>query len=148
MTTLTRRRPFGNRQLARTPFDALFNWNPAFAPVAFGNVGKPSLGIDAYYEDENFVVKASVPGVAIDDIDITLDDGVLRIKAERDADNTREDGDYLVRERSRGVFQRSVRLPDGIDIDAADAQVKNGVLTVTVPRSETSRAKKLEVKSA
>lgn len=148
MTALTRFRPLGTRRPVRTPFDALFDWNPAFGQVARGGVGRPTLGIDAFYDDDSFVVNASVPGVATDDIDITLDDGILRIKAERDVDNSREDGDYVVRERSRGVFQRSIRLPDNIDIDQADAKVENGVLTVTVPRSETSRAKKLEVKSA
>ena len=148
MTSLIRRRPLGIHHRARSPFDALFDWNPVFAHVPRGDAGRPTLGVDAYYDDDNFVVNASVPGIELDDIDVTLDDGVLRIEAERDINNSREDGDYLIRERSRGALHRSIRLPDGIDVDQADAKVENGVLTITVPRSETNRAKKLEVRSA
>jgi len=148
MTALIRHRPLGIQHRARSPFDAIFDWNPVFATVNRNISSRPTLGVDAYYDDDNFVVNASVPGVELDNIDVTLDDGVLRIEAERDVDNSKEDGDYLIRERSRGVFHRSIRLPDGINIDEADAKVENGVLTVKVPRSETNQAKKLEVKSA
>lgn len=148
MTSLIRRRPFGTHHRVRTPFNALIDWNPVFTTVPRGDAGRPTLGVDAFYDDDNFVVNASVPGIDLEDINVTLDDGTLRIEAERDIDNSKEDGDYVIRERSRGVFHRSIRLPDGVDADQAAAKVENGVLTVTVPRSETSRARKLEVTSA
>ena len=144
MTTLIRRRPFGYRPLVRSPFDAIFDWTPQ---AAFGVSRRSTLGVDAFYDDDNFVVNASVPGVEPDQVNVTFDDGILKIEAAREADHSEKRSDYVIQERSWGLFHRSLRLPDGIEIDRAEATVENGVLTVSIPRSEKSRANKLEVKS-
>lgn len=144
MTALIRRQPVGYQPLVRSPFNAISDWTPQ---AAFGASNRSTIGVDAFYDDDNFVVNASVPGVEPDQVNVTFDDGILKIEARREANHSEKRSDYVIQERGWGLFYRSLRLPDGIDIDGAQATVENGVLTVTIPRSETSRAKKLEVKS-
>ena len=147
MTTLIRRRPAGITSFGRSHLPALFDWRPFYSWDARERSDRSILGVDAYSDDDKLVVTASVPGVEPDAIEVTLDNGILKIEAVRESDTENDGGGYVVRERSHGKFQRTLRLPDGIDADNADAKVENGVLTVTIPRSETSRAKRIEVKS-
>ena len=145
MTPLIHRRPFGIAPLARSPFGTFFDW--ASVP-AYGASHGATIGVDAYYEDDNLVVKASVPGFDPEEIEVSTDDGVLKIEATRESESSDEGKGYLIRERARGVLHRSIRLPKGVDFNKAAAAVRNGVLTVTVPRSDESRAKRLEVKTS
>ena len=97
-------------------------------------------------EDENaFEISASVPGVPKDDIDVAVEHGVLTIQAKTgDADTAAGDG-YLLRERRAGSFYRALRLSDRVDAAAATSRYADGVLTVTVPKLETSKPKRIEV---
>lgn len=147
MTAIVRRRPRGDRRLSRWPFDALMDWSPFyFSGAPFRPVGA-SLGIDAYYRDDDFVVSASVPGVPVDQIDVTLDNGILEIRASRDEESSEERDSYVIRERARGELSRALRLPDGLDIDKAVAKIDAGVLTVTVPRGQASKTKRIAIES-
>ena len=145
MTSLIRRRPIGIQPFARTPFGTFFDW--ASVPE-YGESHGTTIGVDAYYDDDNLVVKASVPGFDPEQIDVTTDDGVLKIEATRESEGSDEGKGYLIRERARGVLHRSIRLPKGVDFAQAEAAVRNGVLTVTVPRSAESRSRRLEVKTS
>ena len=81
-----------------------------------------------------------------EDIQVTTENGVLTIKAESQAEGeTTEDG-YLIRERRSGSFHRSIRLPDTVDADQADSSYEHGVLTISLPKQEAKKAKRLEVK--
>ena len=106
-----------------------------------------SIALDAVEEDEKLVVRASLPGVDPDEIKVTIEDGVLTIDGETKVDDEVKVGNYLIRERRAGSFHRSVRLPDSVDVDQAETNYDEGVLTVAFPKAESKRAKPLTVTS-
>ena len=88
--------------------------------------------LDALQEDGDIVVRAELPGVRPDDVDITLHNGVLTISGERKAEEQREGSGYYVRERRYGSFRRSMTLPQGVDESSISARFQDGVLEVRV----------------
>ncbi len=106
-----------------------------------------SIALDAVEEDEKLVVRASLPGVDSDEIKVTIEDGVLTIEDETKVDDEAKVGNYMIRERRAGSFHRSVRLPDSVDVDQAETNYDEGVLTVAFPKAESKRAKQLTVTS-
>lgn len=104
--------------------------------------------LDVVEEDDQIVVHASVPGVAPEDIEVTIENEVLTIKAQSAEEEESKDGDYLVRERRSGAFHRSLRLPDTIDTEKAESSYKGGVVTILFPKQEAKKAKRLEVSVA
>lgn len=116
--------------LRYSPFDYLQDFFPG-----------DNLAIDLYEEDDRLVVEAALPGVRKENVEITLQDGFLTIRATDKADVKREGAGWLLREKRYGVWQRSLRLPAGVDADHADATLENGVLTISLPKRE--REKKL-----
>jgi HSP20 family protein len=105
-----------------------------------------NLALDVAEQEDAFIVKASVPGVPAEDVEITLTDNVLTIKGEMKADKEINEETYHLRERHYGSFVRSVALPMAVDADKIEAVNENGVLTLTLPKSETVKPKKIEVK--
>ena len=88
--------------------------------------------LDVLQEDGDIVIRAELPGVKPEDVDITLHDGVLTISGERKAEEQREGSGYYVRERRYGSFRRSMTLPQGVDESKISARFDGGVLTVRV----------------
>ncbi len=88
--------------------------------------------IDVVTEDGDLVIKAELPGVKQEDVDITLQDNVLTISGQRKAEQEEERGGYYVRERQYGSFSRSLTVPEGVDESKIHARYENGVLEVTV----------------
>jgi len=108
--------------------------------------GAMSLALDVVEQEEAFIVKASIPGVPADDVEITLTDNVLTIKGEMKGDKEVKEANYHLRERRFGSFLRSVTLPTAVDADKIEAINENGVLTLTLPKAEAVKPKKIEVK--
>jgi HSP20 family protein len=104
----------------------------------------PSLDV-AETKDE-IVVKAEVPGMDPKDIDISLSDGLLTIKGEKKQEREEKEEDYHLVERSYGTFTRSIRLPSEVKTDKISASYKNGVLKVTLPKSEEAKQKEIKIK--
>jgi len=99
-------------------------------------------------ETENeLIVRAEIPGMEKKDIDIHLTDGVLTIKGEKRHEKEDKEENYHRIERSYGAFSRTMRLPFEVETDKVDATYKDGVLKVTLPKSETAKLKKIDVKS-
>ena len=94
------------------------------------------------------VVKASLPGIDREKVDVTIDDNVLTIRAELSEDGEREAAGYLLRERRTGSFYRAVRLPETIDSENVSSTYRDGVLTVNLPRLEEKKARKIAVTAA
>ena len=88
--------------------------------------------LDVLQKDGDIVVRAELPGVKQEDVDITLHDGVLTISGERQAEDQREGSGYYVRERRHGSFRRSMTLPQGVDESKISARFDHGVLEVRV----------------
>ena len=102
--------------------------------------------VDVTETDGAFEVTAELPGIDEKNIEVKLANRTLTIKGEKRDEKEETKKDYYMRERSFGSFQRSFTLPEGVDTDKIEASFKNGVLTVTVPK--TAEAKKAEKKIA
>ncbi len=96
--------------------------------------------------DNDYIVKASLPGVKPDNIDVTYRNGTLTISGETRQEQNVEDERYHMRERSYCTFRRSVNLPGDIDPDKIDARFEDGVLTLQLPKSEEAKPKRIPIK--
>ena len=104
--------------------------------------------LDVVADGGDFVVRASMPGVSPDNIQVSIEDNVLTIRGETASRFDSAEGNYLMRERRSGSFHRSLRLPDTVDQDKAEPLFEHGVLTITLPKAEAKKAKQFEVKVA
>ncbi|HVO80310.1 MAG TPA: Hsp20/alpha crystallin family protein [Terriglobales bacterium] len=106
--------------------------------------------VDITEDDKAFTVTAELPGLAAEDVDVSLEGRTLVIKGEKQQETKTEEKNYHLTERTYGAFERSFYLPDGVDADAISASVAKGVLAVTLPKvpSPADTAKKIEVKTA
>lgn len=130
-------------------FDDLFQgfFRPARMAGATGAALVPA--VDIVEHDNEYVVKAELPGVKKDDIDITIQDNVLTINAETKSETEEKEGGRVIRqERQYGKFVRSMRLGAQVDASKVKAQYKDGVLTLTLPKAEEVRPKKIAVEVA
>lgn len=102
--------------------------------------------MDLVEEDQQFVLRADLPGLDGDDVKIEVDDGVLTISGQRRSEHEdRKDGYYRV-ERAYGSFSRSLTLPDGIDPESIDARFENGVLEVRIPKPSGHERRRVALK--
>jgi HSP20 family protein len=108
--------------------------------------GLPILA-DMVESDGSIVIRADLPGLKPEDVDISVNDSTLTIKGEYKTEEEGERGDVHFKERRHGEFRRSITLPTGVDIDATKAEFEDGVLTVTLPKTEETKPKQIEVKA-
>jgi HSP20 family protein len=107
-----------------------------------------SLAVDVVEGEDTLLVTTSIPGIKPEDIEVTIEGDILTIKGETDTTDTEvTDESYRLRERRTGHFLRTIRLPDTLDTDSAATTYENGVLTITLPKTETKKAKRLTVQS-
>lgn len=103
------------------------------------------LAIDAYQTNEAVVVKAPIAGVKPSDIEISITDEVLTVRGQRKQELSVEQADYFCQECYWGSFSRSYVLPVQVDGDKAQAALKDGILTITIPKQEKSKTKVIQV---
>lgn len=106
--------------------------------------GYPALNI--WENEDGQMVSAEMPGVQIEDIDITVEGDTLTISGERSSDDLPEGAQYHRRERGAGEFLRSIRLPYAVDLENIQASFADGILTVSLPRAEAEKPKKISIK--
>ena len=110
-----------------------------------------AIPLDVVEQEDELLVRASIPGVKVDDIDVSIENRVLTIKAETKSeaedDAKHGEGSYLMRERRSGSFLRSLRLPESVDADKAKTSYNDGVLTVNLPKAESKKAKHLKIEA-
>jgi HSP20 family protein len=133
LTTLLRDEFFGDRDF--TPWGGAWRSGQNFNPA-----------VDIVENEHAYLVKAELPGLAPENIDVQVENDVLTVRGERKYENEEERGGYRRVERSYGSFARSFVLPKGTQLDAIDAQVQHGVLTVTIPKAPAATVRKVEVK--
>jgi HSP20 family protein len=104
------------------------------------------LGIDVHADEDAFEITATVPGMDVEDIKVEILDDVLTLRGEI-PESPNGTGEFLLRERVSGKFERKLRLPDPVDAGAAEARVENGILTVRIPKAEEARPRLIEVKA-
>lgn len=126
-------------------------WKRLDQPLgAFGRWDTGGPRMDVTETESAIEVSVELPGIDQKDVDVSLTDSALTIKGEKKSEQEESKKGYQLLERSYGSFYRSIPLPPGVDADKTAAQFKNGVLTVTLPKTqeELSRVKKIEVKAS
>jgi HSP20 family protein len=142
-------RPFEDfdRGFWRFPFRSAFALEPFWR-------GEPTWGtapaVDISESDKDYEITADLPGMTEKDIEVTLANGGLIIKGQKQKEKEEKKKDYYLHERRFGSFERRFRVPEGVETDKIEAGFKNGVLTVTLPKTaEAQKAeKKIAVKAA
>ncbi|OGO04743.1 MAG: hypothetical protein A2Y73_01880 [Chloroflexi bacterium RBG_13_56_8] len=105
------------------------------------------LALDMYETDKDVVVQIALPGLKPEDVEISVVGDILTIKGEIKAEEDVEERNYIRRERCYGSFSRSITLPGHLDTENAEAEFDNGVLKLTVPKSEDVKPKAIKVKT-
>jgi HSP20 family protein len=143
MPSVVRFDPFREITTLREDMNRLFSRSLGDSPAA---VNAWSPAVDIFDAPDAIVLKAELPGINPDDIDIEVDDNVLSITGERRFEEHVEEGRYHRVERAYGRFQRSITLPPNVRADQITAGVENGVLEVRVPKAEEAKPRKIAVK--
>jgi HSP20 family protein len=124
-------------------------WNRFFGEVHpfWGAEGEWLPSIDVSETDGEISVRAELPGLEAKDIDLDISGDVLSIKGEKKGKEETKKENYYTRESYCGSFQRSIRLPAEVQSNKVEANFKNGVLDIRLPKSEKTHSKKIEIKS-
>ncbi len=139
--------PFRHLSTLRDEIDRLFE-----TPLdAFTNESQQFLSgwmptVDLYEDRDQLVVKAELPGMRKEDIDISLHGDVLTLSGERKEEKTTGEAQTYRAERFLGKFQRTFTLPSTVDTNKVQASYKDGILTVTLPKAEEAKPKQIEVR--
>ena len=106
-----------------------------------------ALPVDVVENNDAYLVKASLPGVNPDDINITYDNHVLTLNTEVQAEEEKKEERYLLRERRYGSFTRSITLPNQVDASKIEASYSDGVLTLTLPKAEEVKPRRIQLQN-
>jgi HSP20 family protein len=128
--------------LFRRPFSLLPSWMPR---LRMPEIEEVSPSIDIFTEGDNVVVKAELPGMKKEDIDVSLTEDTITISGEKKKEEKIEKKDYYSCERSYGSFKRSFSLPSEVQTEKASAKFKNGVLEIRIPKTEEAKKKEKKV---
>ena len=151
MNALTRWDPFKEMEDLQSRFAKLFGLQPA--RIANGEkelmtIAEWAPSVDIIEDEKEWLVKADLPEVKREDVKVTVESGVLTLTGERKMEKEEKDRKYHRIERSYGNFVRSFTLPEGTDGAKVNAEFKDGVLKVHLPKSEKAKPKAVEVKVA
>ena len=102
--------------------------------------------VDLYEDKDHLYVRAELPGLKKEAIDVSVHDGVLSISGERSVEEQKQEQEIYRSERFMGRFQRTLTLPKAVNVDQVKASYKDGVLTITLPKTEEAKPKQIEVK--
>ena len=110
-------------------------------------LGSRTMPMEIYETPDAVTVKALVPGVSPADLDVSVQDGVLTIKAKTETPHASDDWNWHLREIGYGEYSRSVSLPTKIDVDQADSRFENGILTITLPKADEVKPRTINIKA-
>jgi HSP20 family protein len=125
-----------------TEFDRMFEWALGAERSCTRSMG-PAL--DVIQEERRYLVRADLPGLGRDEVEITFQDGVLTIKGEKKQEECPESHRVHLRERPQGSFARNLRLPEKVDTDRIEATMKDGVLELALPFVPEAQPRKIQV---
>ncbi len=106
------------------------------------------IELDVVEQGDNLLVRASLPGVKPEDVNVTVEQGILTIRGEVHGEHEHGEGRFRHRERHYGSFSRSVMLPDDVDVEACEAGIENGVLTLTFPKAAHARSRRIPIRGS
>ena len=133
----------GGPGLLDRPFDRLLN--DAFGPAS-GSAVEP-WKTDIWEDDQRVYVEMEVPGFSDKDVDVDVDKGVLTVKGHQQEDHNHKDRTYHLAERREGRFSRSFRLGKNVDGGKVSAKLKDGILTIELPKRAEAKSRRVEVKA-
>lgn len=138
--------PFENLADIREEMNRLFD--RSFLRRGDGGTGMQEFApaIDVTEEKDGFVVRADLPGLKKEDVNVTIQDNYLTIRGEKKHEEETKEANYYHRERVHGTFSRMIELPTAVDAKRIDASFKDGVLQVKLPKSEEAKPKQIDVK--
>lgn len=110
------------------------------------NDAEGQLTIDVYQTEMEIVIKSTIAGVKPEDLDVTINNDMVTIKGDRRNEEVVDNGNYYYQECYWGGFSRSVLLPVDVIPEKADASLKNGILTIRLPKADTTKVKKIQVR--
>jgi len=144
---LTRFDPFREMNQLRRAMDRVFD-DTLERRYADFEQNVSALALDVLENEDAFLVKATIPGIDPGDLDITYNNDTLTIQGEMKQEEEQENERYHLRERFYGKFYRQVRLPSAVDANAIQAHYEQGVLTLTLPKSEAVKPRKITVQNS
>lgn len=140
LRTLVNLNPSQEARSMEEIFDHLFG-----TPVRPNGTPAGTLLLDILEQEGTLKIRAAVPGIEPNDLEIQIEKNVLTIRGETRQENESKDEKIYRREVSYGAFSRSVRLPDNLDLDKVDAHFKNGIVTISLPRVPEEKPKSIKV---
>jgi HSP20 family protein len=146
MLGLTRWNPFSELDVLHRDLDALFG-------RAFGDASAPwrdwhsmrTPEADVTRDGDKWTIHVSVPGVAPEKLDVSVEGRTLRVRGERQRGSAPESGETILREIGEGRFEREFTLPDEIDADHVDAKYVNGIISLTLPIKESAKPRRIPI---
>lgn len=145
MSNLIRWEPAREMMTLREAMDHLFD--DAFTRPLTLRDGWSAPAIDMYQTDDEIVVKASLPGVKADEVQINITGEILTLKGETKQVEEKKDKAWHMREQRWGTFERAIALPTEVTADKAKAEFENGILTITLPKAEEVKPKIINIKA-
>jgi len=145
MTLVRRPSPFSELMTLRQAMDRLFD-DTVFRPGNGYGTDVARLPLDVRSTPDALLVEAELPGMSPGDVEITVENGTLTIRAEDRVERSSEEGDWLVREISHGTVMRTVTLPTGLEADRAEATFEHGVLRLRIPKAEQVKPRQIQIR--
>src|SRR5258705_4988656 len=143
MNALNRFEPFRSTSGLESQVSRIFN--ELFGRSQESNLTSWAPAVDIYENEHELVVKADLPDVKPEDLDIRVENNILTIRGERKVEKKVDEENYLRVERSYGSFTRSISLANTVNSEAIKADYKDGVLTLTIPKREEAKPKQIKV---
>ena len=147
MSTLTRWEPVHEMMTLREAMDRLFD--DAFThPITTNGSAVVLPSIDLYQNNDQVMVKAALPGLKPEDVQISVTSNTLTLRGEfKQESGDQKEMTYHIREHRYGLFERSIPLPADVQTDKAKADFENGILTITLPKAEAIKPRTISIKS-
>ena len=147
-TDIVRWEPFQELVTLRQAMDKLFSDSFVRMPrISELEEGIVAPAVDIYEDADKIGIKASMPGVKPEDIDINITPNSVTIKGTTESQKEVKDENFIRKERYYGTFTRTIALPSGLKIDKAEATMANGVLTLEIPKAEEVKPKTVKIKA-
>jgi HSP20 family protein len=145
MANLIRWDPLREVSEVRSLMDQAFDDFFSRSPITYNGIG--SIDVNMLQTDKDVIVMASIPGVKLEDINITISGDTLTLRGEMKDDQEYKDANYHIREMRQDSFSRTMTLPVKVDSDKAKAEFENGILCLTMPKTEEVKPKTITIKA-
>lgn len=145
MTIARRPSPFGELMTLRQAMDRLFDDDYRPFRWTSGGLDGPALPLDVTTTDDALTIEAALPGIRPEDVDVTVENGTVRISGKTADERKAEEGSYVLQEIRRGSFSRTVTLPTGLEPEKANATFENGILRLEIPKAEQVKPRQIKI---